>query len=568
MPNNWVKKTDIPLEELSVKAKRFGTNHFYTQLLLSRGIATPEEARIFFNPKISDLHDPFLMMDMDKAVNRIDQALNNDEKVWIYGDYDVDGTTSVALMFSFLRQFIADIEYYIPDREKEGYGLSALAIDLAAEKKVNLIITLDCGIRSVELIHLAKTKGIDFIVCDHHEVGEELPEAVAVLDAKRPDCRYPYKELSACGVGFKLVQALASYWGLPTEMAFDSLDLVAVSIASDLVPITGENRVLAYHGLIKLEQNPTKGLKTIMDKFMSARSIDITNIVFMIGPRINAAGRIASATSAVKLLLADNDLDADDLSKQLNDFNLLRRKLDKEITDDALDQIAADDGFKTKKSTVVFNPSWHKGVVGIVASRLLEHYYKPTLVLTQSGDKIVGSARSVADFDIHEALRKCANCLIQFGGHKYAAGLTMQPEKLDEFKEAFENQAAVLTSEQLTRKIYYEADLNVSSVKESLYTNLKRFAPFGPENMKPVFRSSHLYDTGNARTMGQGNLHLKLNLISEIGQKAIGATAFGFGHLYGQLHPDKPMDILYTIEENTFRGDSVIEIMIQDMRFA
>ena len=497
-------------------------------MLLSRGIETTEQAALFFNPQISDLHDPFLMQDMDLAVKRIDKALNSDEKVWIYGDYDVDGTTSVALMFSFLRQFIADIDYYVPDREKEGYGLSNQAIELAIEKKVNLIITLDCGIRSVELIDKAKQGGIDFIVCDHHEVGESLPKAVAVLDAKRPDCNYPYKELSACGVGFKLTQALCTFWELPMSMAFDSLDMVAVSIASDLVPITGENRVLAFHGLIKLEQNPTRGLKTIMEKFMSDRDVDITNIVFMIGPRINAAGRIASANAAVKLLLADNTVDAEALSQELNNFNTVRRSLDQDITNEALDLLARDDSYKDKKTTVVYGAHWHKGVVGIVASRLMETYYKPTIVLTQSGDKIVGSARSVEDFDVHQALVNCSEYLYQFGGHKFAAGLTMDPSKLEDFKVAFEAQAKHLTKEQLTRTILYEADIKLGTVTDALYANLKRFAPFGPENMKPVFRASNVWDTGNARTMGGKSKHLKMNFGVGTGSTCYWCNRFWF----------------------------------------
>ncbi|MFT5723312.1 MAG: single-stranded-DNA-specific exonuclease [Bacteroidia bacterium] len=566
MPASWIKKIDLTSEALSSQAKQLGVNGFYAQLLLARGITTKEQASIFFNPQIGDLHDPFLMKDMDLATIRIDQALNNDEKVWVYGDYDVDGTTSVALMYSFLRQFVADIDYYIPDREKEGYGLSEQAVDLAIEKKVNLIITLDCGIRSVDLVEKAKQAGIDFIICDHHEVGDTLPNGVAVLDAKRPDCTYPFKELSACGVGFKLTQALCTKWELPIAMAFDSLDLVAVSIASDLVPITGENRVLAFHGLIKLDQNPTKGLKMIMDKFMTQREIDITNIVFMIGPRINAAGRLASAKTAVKLLLAENDVQADELAEKLNELNVTRRALDQTITDEALDILRKDKHYAEKKTTVVYNASWHKGVVGIVASRLLEHHYKPTIVLTQSGDKIVGSARSIEDYNIHDAILNCKAHLLQFGGHKYAAGLTLKPEQLEGFKKAFEKEAIELTQDQLTRKLYYEAELNLKSVSESLYLKLKRFAPFGPDNMKPVFVSTMVWDTGNARTMGKGGTHLKLNLVSSPTDKAIGATAFGFGHLYPELKNGRRFDVMYTIEENSFRGNSTIEIMVIDIR--
>lgn len=566
MTNTWKKRTEISPEELVSKSKELGANPFYTQLLLSRGINTKEDAALFFNPVISDLHDPFLMQDMSAAVQRLSKALETNEKVWVYGDYDVDGTTSVALMFTFLRQFITDIDYYIPDRETEGYGLSNKAIDLAIEQDVNLIVTLDCGIRSVDLITKAKEAGIDFIVCDHHEVGDQIPPAVAVLDPKRPDCRYPYKELSACGVGFKLTQALCTEWNLPQEMAMDSLDMVAVSIASDLVPITGENRVLAFHGLKKLETNPTEGLKTIMEKFMGERDIDVTNIVFMIGPRINAAGRIASADAAVKLLLSDNSVDAEHLALELNKFNNIRRTLDQEMTAEALDMLANDEHTADAKTTVVYSPNWHKGVVGIVASRLMETHYKPTIVLTKSGEKIVGSARSVEDFDIHQALENCRTHLIQFGGHKFAAGLTMNPRNLKTFKEAFEAQASQLTDEQLTRTLYYEADIELGSVTKALYENLKRFAPFGPDNMKPVFRANNVWDTGNSRTMGEKNQHLKMNLVSSLGQRAIGATAFGFGHLYGEIKNDRPLDILFTIEENRFKGRSAIELMIQDIR--
>jgi len=566
MKKRWEKKATIPAEQLTQKAKQLGTNTFYTQLLLNREIETQDQARIFFNPALTDLHDPFNMRDMDKAVSRIHQAFVNSETVWIYGDYDVDGTTSVAFGFGFLRQFIPNIHYYIPDREKEGYGLSDKAVSIAIKQKVDLIITLDCGIRSVDLVKKGQDEGVDFIICDHHEVGEELPKAVAVLDPKRPDCAYPYKSLSACGVGFKLTQAMCSFWEHPIELALDSLDLVAVSIASDLVPITGENRVLAFHGLKKLETNPTRGLKTIIEKFMSARSIDITNIVFMIGPRINAAGRIAAADTAVKLLLAEDDIDAEALSLQLNEYNTTRRSLDQDITEQALQLLKDDLSYQNKKTTVVFQPDWHKGVVGIVASRLLENYYKPTIVLTKKDDKIVGSARSIEGFDIHQALVQCQQYLSQFGGHQFAAGLTMETSQLGAFKEAFENQASHLTEDQLTKKYRYESEITLQSVTSNLYTNIKRFAPFGPDNMKPVFRSNAVFDTGSARTMGKAGEHLKLNLVQNLGQKAIGATAFGFGNLYPAIKDGSTMDVLFTIEENTFRGDPTIELMIQDIQ--
>ena len=561
----WRKRDKLNTSEINQLSQTLGVSTFYAQLFGNRGITTHEQASAFLQPSLSDLHDPFLMKDMEAAVHRIDEAYQNQQKVWVYGDYDVDGTTSVALVLSYLRQYVADIDFYIPDRDKEGYGLSDQAIDSAISQNVNLIITLDCGIRSVEKIQRAKDAGIDFIICDHHEPGNELPPAVAVLDAKQVNCSYPYKELSACGVGFKLVQALSKHWGEPESVAYEYLDLVAVSIASDLVPITGENRILAYHGLQKLGSNPTHGLKTIMDKFMPDRSIDITNIVFMIGPRINAAGRLASAKHAVKLLLADNDVDASELSVKLNDYNAERRELDQNITKEALDAIATDGSYDQKKTTVVYQAHWHKGVVGIVASRLLETHYKPTIVLTKTGDQLVGSARSIEGFNIHEALTKCEEHLIQFGGHMYAAGMKLAEESLDDFKTAFEVSAAHLTEEQLTRKLYYDAELTVAAVSESLYANIQRLAPFGPENERPVFVIRTARDNGHARTMGKGGSHLRLSVVDQSTNHPITAVAFGFGHLYSQIRNGNPFDLMFTIEENHFNGRTSLQLMVKDV---
>ena len=565
MPNQWKKTNELSENELTQVAKKLGVNSFYALLLSNRNITSPGEANAFFNPILTDLHDPFMMKNMQEAVNRIDSAINNNQTIWVYGDYDVDGTTSVALMFSFLRQYTTQIDFYIPDREKEGYGLSAQAVSLAEENQVDLIITLDCGIRSVELVSQAKEKGIDFIICDHHEVGSRVPDAIAVLDAKQPNCTYPYKELSACAVGFKLVQALCQFWNDPPEMAYEYLDYVAVSIASDLVPITGENRTLASLGLKKLEQNPSTGLKIIMEKFMSKRTIDITNIIFMIGPRINAAGRLADAKTAVKLLLAESDIDAEDLAQQLDKYNMQRREMDATITEEALAQLAEDQSYPNKKTTVVYAPNWHKGVVGIVASRIMETYYKPTIVLTESNGKLVGSARSIDSFDIHQALHQCSDLLEQFGGHKFAAGMTLLPENLKAFQDKFEEQASHLTEAELTRKILYEAEISLSSVSENLYENIKRFAPFGPDNMKPVFMARNVHDTGNLKSMGAGYKHLKLNIVDHSTNYAIGATAFGFGHLYSALSSGQVFDLLFTIEENTFRGQTTLELMVKDI---
>jgi len=565
MNNLWRKREKLNTSEINQLAQNLGVSTFYAQLFGNRGITSPEQASAFLQPSLSDLHDPFLMKDMEAAVIRIDEAYNNQQKVWVYGDYDVDGTTSVALVLSYLRQYIANINLYIPDRDKEGYGLSDLAIEKAIEQEVDLIITLDCGIRSVEKVQRAKDAGTDFIICDHHEPGSEVPPAVAVLDAKQDDCSYPYKELSACGVGFKLIQALAKTWEEPDSAAYDYLDLVAVSIASDLVPITGENRILAYHGLKKLASNPTQGLKTIMEKFMPDRNIDITNIVFMIGPRINAAGRLASAKHAVKLLLADNDFDASELSVQLNNFNAERRELDQSITEEALNVIAMDDSFAQKKTTVVYKPHWHKGVVGIVASRLLESHYKPTIVLTKTGDQLVGSARSIEGFDIHDALTKCEEHLVQFGGHMYAAGMKLAEESLEDFRTAFEESASHLTEEQLTRKLYFDAELTVAALSESLYSNIQRLAPFGPENERPIFVIRNARDNGHARTMGKGASHLRLSVVDQSTSKPITAVAFGFGHLYAQIRNGTPFDLMFTIEENHFNGRTSLQLMVKDI---
>ncbi|MBO6516511.1 MAG: single-stranded-DNA-specific exonuclease RecJ [Bacteroidia bacterium] len=565
MPNQWKKTSEPDETTISKLAQKLGVTSFYAQLLFHRNILTADQASSFFSPDLVHLHDPFLFKDMEEAVNRIDQAVQADHKVWIYGDYDVDGTTSVAMFYSFLRTYVPNIDYYIPDREKEGYGLSEQAVELAIESGVNLIITLDCGIRSVDLVQKAKDKGIDFIICDHHEVGGEMPAAVAVLDAKRKDCEYPYKELSACGVGFKLIQALCRQWDLPDDRPFDYLDLVAVSIASDLVPITGENRILAYHGLLKLASSPSRGLRTIMDKFMNSSSVDITNIVFMIGPRINAAGRVSSANAAVKLLLADSDLDADHLAEELNAHNKRRRDLDKTITEQALHQLENDLVQSERRTTVLFDENWHKGIVGIVASRVLERHYKPTIILTQSGDKVVGSARSIEGFDIHNALQQCAPFLEQFGGHKFAAGMTLKPENLEAFRQAFEQTASELTPEDLTPRLYYEFEIGLGNVTEALYANLKRFAPFGPGNLKPLFVTRNVWDSGNLRTMGSDNDHLRLNLVSFDRSDAIGAVAFGFGDLYPKLRNGRKFDVLYSIEENHFRGNTTLQIMVKDI---
>jgi single-stranded-DNA-specific exonuclease len=555
---NWIFCVPNQVDQIQ---KNLSVAPLYAHLLGNRGINTKKKAEAFFNPNKNQLHDPMAMEDMDKAVQLID--MHAQDKIRIYGDYDVDGTTSVALLTTFLQGEIEHLDYYIPDREKEGYGLSQKAVNLAIEEKVDLLITIDCGIRSVKLIHQLKDAGIHVIVCDHHLPGEELPPADAILNPKKHTCSYPFDELSGCGIGFKLTQALAGFWGLPEESYLHLTDFVAVSIASDLVPITGENRVLAHLGLEQLKSSPSQGLKMIIDLFIQKRDVDITDLVFMIGPRINAAGRMASAKSAVQLLLAEDESQAEELSQTVNAYNDQRRGLDQAVTSEALEKMAA---LKNTKTTVVYGDGWHKGVVGIVASRLLEHQYKPTIVLTRQEDYYVGSARSIQAFDVHAALSQCAVHLEQFGGHKYAAGLKLHESNLDAFIQAFEESAERLSEVDLTPRLEYEFELDLAQIDERLYKNVLRFAPFGPGNLRPQFVSRGVLDSGSARTMGKTNDHLKLNLIQKKGQRAIGATAFGFGNLYPAIE-DKTFDVLYTVQENRFRGRSSIELMVKDIKF-
>ncbi|MFT5481202.1 MAG: single-stranded-DNA-specific exonuclease, partial [Bacteroidia bacterium] len=562
----WIPTSVEDAKKLQEVSENLGTNQLFSQLLINRGITAREDAVRFFSPDLASLHNPLLMKDMQAAVDRITRAIDQNECVWVYGDYDVDGTTSVALMYSFLRQFIGNIDYYIPDRDLEGYGISEISIQRASAAGCTLIVALDCGIRSVELVDYAKTLNIDYIICDHHLPGSTLPSAVAVLDPKRADCDYPFKELSGCGIGFKLAQALTEAWGDPVENYLEYLDLVAVSIASDLVPIQDENRTLAWHGLQKLRDKPCPGLKSIIDNFILKEDVDVTDVVFMIGPRINAAGRMADAKAAVRLLLAENPEEAVKLAFELNQYNTDRKGLDAAMTKEALQQIGQTPEHHLRKTTVVHNENWHKGVVGIVASRLIEQHYKPTIVLTKSDGKYMGSARSIAAFDVHDALTKTAHHLIQFGGHKFAAGLKLLPENLDAFIKEFEATAEHLTTDELTPVVEYEAELSLQAVSRQLLTNLRKFAPHGPGNMKPIFISRNIYDSGNAKTMGAGYAHLKLNVVSDECPKAIGATAFGLGPWYDRIRNGQRFDMVYTIEENVFRGVSKVELMVKDLR--
>jgi single-stranded-DNA-specific exonuclease len=537
-------------------------NPVLARLLVQRNIRTFEEARIFFRPSLDHLHDPFLMKDMDKAVDRINAAMMHNEKIVIYGDYDVDGTTSVALMYSFLKKHYPNIDYYIPDRYKEGYGISQAGIDWAKQQQCSLIIALDCGIKSIDKIAYATSIGIDFIICDHHLPGDEIPAAVAVLDPKRTDCTYPYKELSGCGIGFKLLQAYCNSHQISFDELTPYLDLVVVSIASDIVPITGENRTLAYFGLKQLNESPREGLKALLETAVSRKEISVSDIVFIIGPRINAAGRIDDAKNAVRLLLSETQFTAGSNAELLNQKNTERRQFDMDITKEAL-AILQEDIYDQRKSTVIYREHWHKGVIGIVASRLTEVHYKPTIVLTQSNGVAAGSARSIAGFDIYSAIKECGDLLEQFGGHMYAAGLTLKLENVDKFIKRFEEVVSATIDENLlTPEIVVDDEIQLKDITPSFYNILKQFAPFGPGNMKPVFVTRNLTDTGYSRVVG--NDHLKISLKDKDNYSGNG-IAFGMAH-FEELVRDEPVDIVYTIEENEWRNVVRIDLMIKDIK--
>lgn len=536
------------------------------KLLVLRGITSFDEAKTFFRPTLDMLLDPFLMKGMTTAINRIGSAINNNEKVLIFGDYDVDGTTAVALVYSFFKKYISQIEYYIPDRYVEGYGISFKSIDYAAENNFSLIIALDCGIKANDKIAYANSKNVDFIICDHHLPGDEIPEAVAVLDPKQNDCPYPYKELAGCGIGLKLVQAFCIQNSIDEEEAFAYLDLVVTSIAADIVPITGENRVLAYYGLKKLNSDPRPGLKALLALSKVDKELDITTLVFVIAPRINAAGRIEHGSKAVELLISDNVEDATEFSKKINDTNSQRRDLDFGITDEALMTLELDPITPFKKSTVLFNANWHKGVVGIVASRLIEKYYKPTIVLTQSNGLATGSARSVKDFDVYTAIENCSHLLEQFGGHKFAAGLTLKPENVKAFIDAFEIEVAnTITEDMLKPVVEVDLEIKLDDITPKLLRILQQFAPHGPHNMTPVFCSSNVLDTGFAKVVG--NNHLKLELYQPNSRLTkIDAIAFNKGDYLNFFKRNIPVDIVYKIKENEFRGNVSIQLIIEEIK--
>ena len=536
-------------------------------LLLERGIRDAAAARRFFHPQLSELHDPFLMNDMQMAVERINKALAGKERILVYGDYDVDGCTAVALVYKFLRQFCSNIDYYIPDRYEEGYGISKKGIDFAAATGVRLIIVLDCGIKAVEEIAYAKSLGVDFIICDHHVPDSALPDAVAILNPKRTDNRYPDTNLSGCGVGFKLMQAFAQSNGIAQGRLVPLLDLCVVSIASDIVPITGENRILAYHGLRSLNTNPGTGLRAIIEVCgLGDRELTMNDIIFKIGPRINASGRMQSGGEAVALLVENDFTEAMEQAERINLYNEARKDLDRQMTEEAVELVRDLPGLDDRRAVVIYNEEWHKGIIGIVASRLTEQYYRPAVVLTRSEDLATGSARSVSGFDVYKAVQSCEDLLENFGGHTYAAGLSMKVENVPEFSRRFEAYVAEhIKDEQTQATLDVDAVLDFKDVNFDFYRQLKRFAPFGPGNARPVFCTFRVYDYGTSKVVGRGQEHIKLELVDNKSNTVMNGIAFGQSSQARLIKTKQAFDIVYSIEENTHkRGD--VQLQIEDIR--
>ena len=564
MDKIWKLKNIPASADVDRLSKAININPNLASLLVQREVTDYDQAQEFFRLSLNHLHDPFLMKDMNIAVKRLSDALDNNESILIYGDYDVDGTTSVATMISYLRNHTENIDFYIPDRNSEGYGVSIDGINWAIEHKVNLIISLDCGIKAFETVALAKENNIDFIICDHHTPSDSLPEATAVLDPKRSDCNYPYKELSGCGVGFKLLQALVKYKDWEDSELWPLLDLVAVSIAADIVPITGENRVLCYFGLKKLEKDPRPGLEALIKVGNLQTPLTVTRVVFGIAPRINAAGRIEHANGAVDLLLSQDMEEANILAGHVNIKNEYRKETELEIVNEAIAII--DKEKEGKKSTVLFKADWHKGVIGIVASKCIEHFYRPTIILTESNGKATGSARSVRGFDVHEAIGACSELLEQFGGHKYAAGLTLKTENVEAFKAKFEEVVSnSITDEQLLPTVIIDEEIDINIISESFLNIIDQMEPFGPGNMKPVFVSRNLKAI-NPKLLK--DLHLKMSVLDEEDGVVIDAIGFNIPDYYEILKSKPSFDLAYTIEENNFRGKSSIQLHIKDIKFA
>ncbi|MFV5687604.1 single-stranded-DNA-specific exonuclease RecJ [Flavobacterium sp. ZT3R25] len=560
----WTIKSKPSEETVKHLAQALNVEDFVATLLVQRGIETFEDAKRFFRPSLDDLHDPYLMKDMEKAVKRIENAIENQENILVFGDYDVDGTTAVSLVSSYLRTYYPNVTTYIPDRYDEGYGISFKGIDFADDNGFSLIIALDCGIKSIDHVVYAKERNIDFIICDHHRPGKNLPEAVAVLDPKRDDCNYPYDELCGCGIGFKLIQALGQNREETIEDLFPYLDLVAAAIAADIVPMTGENRVLAYFGLQVINTQPRPGIKALIHQ-VKKQTLDITDVVFIIAPRINAAGRIKHGNHAVELLTEFNFEQAQQFASEIEKYNSDRKELDKQITKEALSQIE-DNQEKERFTSVVFQEDWHKGVIGIVASRLIETYYRPTLVFTKSGDKYAASARSVKGFDVYNALEACAEHLEQFGGHMYAAGMTLKEENYQLFKDAFEKEVEkTIHPDMLTPEISVDAEINFADITPKLTRILKQFEPFGPQNMTPVFLTKNAKDTGYGKPMGQEDEHLKL-FVKQNNSEGIAAIGFGLGNKLETTKNGQPFEIVYSIDENEWKGNVSLQLRLRDIK--
>lgn len=560
----WTLQSKPEKEKVQKLQNELQVDEIIATLLVQRGIETFEEAKTFFRPTLDDLHDPYLMKDMDKAVSRIEKAIENQENIMIFGDYDVDGTTAVSLVSSYLKSYYPNIATYIPDRYDEGYGISYKGIDYADDNGISLIIALDCGIKSIDHIAYANERNIDFIICDHHRPGKELPNAIAVLDPKREDCSYPYDELCGCGVGFKLIQALAENRNQSILDLIPYLDLVATAIAADIVPMTGENRVLAKFGLEVINSNPRPGIKALI-KNVKKKVLTITDVVFIIAPRINAAGRIKHGNEAVALLTEFNLEQAEIFASEIEQYNADRKDLDKQITIEALSQIEKNNE-KESFTTVVYQENWHKGVIGIVASRLTETYYRPTIVYTKSGDKLAASARSVKDFDVYNALEACAEHLEQFGGHMYAAGMTLKEENYEAFKNAFEKEVQkTIDPDLLIPEISIDLEINLSDINPKLMRLLSQFEPFGPQNMTPNFMSKNLFDTGYAKPLGKDDEHLKL-FVKQQNSEGFGAIGFGLGTKLNSVKNKKPFDAVYCIDENEYNGNVTIQLRLKDLK--
>jgi single-stranded-DNA-specific exonuclease len=560
----WTLKPKLLPESVKQLKEALQVDDIVATLLLQRGIETYEDAKTFFRPSLKDLHNPFLMKDMDKAVVRIEEAISIQENVLVYGDYDVDGTTSVAMMSSYLKTRTENVATYIPDRYDEGYGVSYKGIDFAEDNGFSLIVALDCGVKAVEKVIYAKEKGIDFIICDHHRPGNELPQAIAVLDPKRDDCQYPYKELCGCGVGFKLIQALASKDGKTIEDLVEYLDLVATAIGADIVPINGENRTLAYFGLQIINSNPRPGIKAIIAQ-IKKQELTITDVVFIVAPRINAAGRMKHGNHAVTLLTETDYNLAIEYALDIDQFNTERRDTDQRITEEALQQIEIKNE-QERFTTVVYNEKWHKGVIGIVASRLTETYYRPTLVFTKSGDKLAASARSISGFDVYNALEACSEHIEQFGGHKYAAGLTLKEEHYEAFKQAFEDEVSkTIDKSLLTPEIKVDLKIDLKDITPKFYRIIRQFAPFGPGNMTPIFMTENFKDTGYGKGVGEDEKHMRLT-VTQSGKEKIVCIGFGLGDKMDLVSNKKPFKAVYSIDENEWNGKVSLQLKLRDIK--